>query len=98
MARVRLGTSDSLCIFSTCNGNQAITHTWNFPGTKIVSIPVGEKITHAVLIMKDGTKQRREIYAGSGYISQNGNSLVLSPSVKTVELYRGKSLVRTITL
>ncbi|MGE3801439.1 MAG: FG-GAP repeat domain-containing protein, partial [Candidatus Kapaibacterium sp.] len=97
MARIRLGTSDSLCIFSTCNGGNAITHTWNVPGTKIVSIPVSEKVTHAILTMKDGRKQRREIYAGSGYISQNGQSLVLSPGVKAVELYRGKKLIETIT-
>ena len=97
MVTMRKGRSDSLYILSACNAATGALHSWSLPGTRILTIPIGERVTHAILVRSNGTEERREFYCGSGYLSQNSPTLVLSPSIREVHLYRGTIRLRTIT-
>lgn len=51
---------------------------------------------YAIITMKDGSKQKKELYMGSGYISQSAKYVRITPQVASVEVYNYQGNARTV--
>ena len=68
--------------------------------SKLSTIKIDNKdgFTYAVIQLKNGKSQRHEFYYGSGYLSQSSMNIVVSSEVKSISLYKGDVVKKTINL
>ncbi len=88
-------TGDAMTVVAANNNGRVQTFRKAAAGTTI-RIDPRERITHALLTLEDGRVRRTEIYIGEGYLSQRPAAITAGPKVRKVELYRGRTLVRTV--
>lgn len=65
---------------------------------KVKMVPVTPADVSAVLLMKDGRKQKQELYYGASFLSQSGRFLQLPPQVTGLEIKDSKGNLRRIQL
>lgn len=63
-----------------------------------IKIDNKDGFTYAVIQLKNGKSQRHEFYYGSGYLSQSSMNIVVSSEVKSISLYKGDVVKKTINL
>ena len=61
-------------------------------------IPLGPFDESAIVIYKNGKKQKREIGYGSSFLSQSGRYLTIDGNVVSVEIKNNKGEVRRVSL
>jgi len=65
---------------------------------KVKIVPVTPADVSAVLLMKDGRKQKQELYYGASFLSQSGRFLQLPAQVTGLEIKDTKGNLRRIQL
>ncbi|MFM2361896.1 MAG: hypothetical protein RLZZ316_798 [Bacteroidota bacterium] len=89
-ALIKLITKDSsYCIAASQNKGPLKLFRLN---KKIKAVPVNAADAVAIVVYKNGTQQRRELYYGASFLSQSDRFIAIDDNVKTIEVidYTGK--------
>ena len=95
---VSMHSESGMYLVSGINDAQALIH--RLPNQDQLQAITPEKGDIALLIhFKDGSKQRQEIYHGSGFLSQSSNKFLLNPEkIKKLEFIGKDGSGRTVNL
>ncbi len=74
---------DMLKLFRSNNTNQSVSK-------------LAPHETHAVFLLKDGSKRREEYLFGQGFLSQSSRFVLLNNSITSVEIFAGDKTSRTL--
>lgn len=101
LATVRPGRDGSILDHVVVN-NRGNTQTYRrdvaLNGSKLFTVNQNERITSGLITYADGHRQRVEFPIGSGYLTQNSPTLIVTPMMQSITLFRGKSELRTVVL
>ncbi len=96
LSLIRAGKTNSLLAIVGNNNSEVQVFKEEVPNSKLLTFPKKEYLTHAIITMKNGQHRRQEFQYGSGYLSQSSWMIVATPTIKQIELFNGKKLIRTI--
>ncbi len=97
--RIGKGGNSALCNMVLNNGGwvQSFRLEGNSGKMRFFTLDPSVTATHGVLAMKDGTKRRHEFSVGSGYLTQNSQTIVIPASAASLTLFNGDQQVKSVT-
>lgn len=93
LAKISIGKEKTPVLLVT-NSNEKMSAFKFVGGNKSVQLQADD--AYAIITMADGKKRKSEFYMGSGYLSQNSKSLVITADMKSITVYNTKGQSREV--